>query len=287
MLPWLSWLFAGLFGSSPTPTATRAPTCHRQNGTPVTPRMYAVELGRLNAGLAPTFVQSWRDDATERFLADASFDRCNRTKLRRHHQDFLRFRSAQTQGLSRTDASAAHLRVTLLVASTEQFRRVLAPAQASAPAALLDIGAGRGEATAALASALGVPATGVTIMEAAALIRRKLVAERGFRAVSSFGELGPAERFGAVALLNVLDRCDDPMGLLSTAVRALRPGGVLLVATVLPFCAMVYEGVKGKVGAHRAPSRPIRMPSTLRCGMAKLGKEGDRSLNTEPFLDPR
>ena len=232
MLPWLSWLFAGLFGSSPTPTATRAPTCHRQNGTPVTPRMYAVELGRLNAGLAPTFIQSWRDDATERFLADASFDRCNRTKLRRHHQDFLRFRSAQAQGLSRTDASAAHLRVTLLVASTEQFRRVLAPAQASAPAALLDIGAGRGEATAALASALGVPATGVTIMEAAALIRRKLVAERGFRAVSSFGELGPAERFGAVALLNVLDRCDDPMGLLSTAVRALRPGGVLLVATV-------------------------------------------------------
>ena len=50
---------------------------------------------------------------------------------------------------------------------------------------------------------------------------------------------------------------------------------------------MVYEGVKGKVGAHRAPSRPIRMLSTLRCGMAKLGKEGDRSLNTEPFLDPR
>ena len=123
-------------------------------------------------------------------------------------------------------------------------------------------------------------------MEAAAEIRKKLAAERGFRAVASFEELG-AERFGAVALLNVLDRCDDPMGLLSTAVRALRPGGVLLVATVLPFCAMVYEGVKGKVGAHRAPSRPIRMLSTLRCGMAKLGKEGDRSLNTEPFLDPR
>ena len=110
-LPGLTWLIAGLRGSSPTPTATRAPTCHRQNGTPVTPRMYAVELGRLNAGLASSFVQSWRDDATERFLADASFDRCNRTKLRRHHQDFLRFRSAQTQGLSRTDASAANLRV--------------------------------------------------------------------------------------------------------------------------------------------------------------------------------
>ena len=48
-------------------------------------------------------------------------------------------------------------------------------------------------------------------------------------------------------LLNVLDRCNDPMGLLRAAVDALRPDGVLLVATVLPFCAMVYEGVKGKV----------------------------------------
>ena len=58
--------------------------------------------------------------------------------------------------MSRTDASAAHLRVKLLVASTEQFRRVLSPARALAPpAALLDVGAGRGEATAALASAIG------------------------------------------------------------------------------------------------------------------------------------
>ena len=50
---------------------------------------------------------------------------------------------------------------------------------------------------------------------------------------------------------------------------------------------MVYEGVKGKIGAHRAPTRALHLPLNLRCGMAKLGKEGDRSLNTEPFLDPR
>lgn len=125
-------------------------------------------------------------------------------------------------------------------------------------------------------------------MEAAAQIRRKLTAERGFRAVASFAELGAGERFGAVALLNVLDRCDDPMGLLQAAVNALKPGGVLLVATVLPFCAMVYDGVKGRVGAHRAPSRPLSLPLNLRCGMVKLGTGGgDQYLNTEPLLSRR
>ena len=140
----------------PMSTATQAPSCQRQSGTPVALRMYAVDRGRLDTHLAATFVQSRRDNATDRFLADANLDRCNKSKLRQHHQDYLRFRAAQRQGMSRTDASAAHLRVTLLLASTEQFRRVLAPARASAPpAALLDVGAGRGEATAALASAIG------------------------------------------------------------------------------------------------------------------------------------
>ena len=48
--------------------------------------------------------------------------------------------------MSRTDASAAHLKVTLNLASTEQFRRLLAPALSSTPTtSLLDIGAGRGD----------------------------------------------------------------------------------------------------------------------------------------------
>jgi SAM-dependent methyltransferase len=104
--------------------------------------------------------------------------------------------------------------------------------------------------------------------------------------VASFEELGGGERFGAVALLNVLDRCDDPMGLLTAAVRALKPDGVLLIATVLPFCSMVYEGVPGKVGAHRPPKRPLRLPPSLRCRMVTMGKAGDRYLGiNEDGLD--
>ena len=119
--------------------------------------MYTVDQGSLDARLASAFVQSKRDNATDRFIADATRDSCNASTLLQHRQDFQRFLAAQRQGMSRTDASAAHLRVTLLLASTAQFQRVLAPAMAAAPTAqnLLDIGAGRGEATAALASAIG------------------------------------------------------------------------------------------------------------------------------------
>ena len=135
--------------------------------------------------------------------------------------------------MSRTDASAAHLNVTLLLASTEQFRRVLAPALTGAPRspphALLDIGAGRGDVTAALAAALGAAPHRVTVLEASAPLRRRLAAA-GYRARASLDELA-GERFGAVALMNVLDRCDDPHGLLAAALGALRPRGLLLVAT--------------------------------------------------------
>ena len=125
-------------------------------------------------------------------------------------------------------------------------------------------------------------------MEASTETRRKLTTEYGYRAVSSFEELGARERFGAVALLNVLDRCDDPVGLLGAAANALRPDGVLLVATVLPFCSMVYEGVKGKTGAHRPPTRPLRLPPGMRCGMVKLGRTGgDRYLLDNNQLDRR
>ena len=127
-------------------------------------------------------------------------------------------------------------------------------------------------------------------MEAAAEIRKKLAAERGFRAVASFEELGGGARFGAVSLFNLLDRCDDPLGLLKAAVNALRPDGVLLVSTVLPFCPIVYEGVKGKVGAHRPPAHPLRLPPSLKCGLTsgKMGKDGDRYLGVDgEFLAKR
>ena len=288
-----AWLWSRVLGdggaawSPPSKATTTGCSTSRRSGPEVTPGMYAVDLP--GSWLAATFVPSQRDGATDRFLATAARDGCDASKLAAAKRDRTRFIDAQRlRGWSRTDASAAFLNMTLLVASPEQLRRVLTPAMAagtgsreggtaSAPVAaaapttltLLDIGSGRGEATASLASALGVRDQDVTIMEAAAQIRSRLAAERGYRAVSSFAELGAGETFGAVAMLNVLDRCDDPHDLLRSAVSALRPDGLLLIATVLPFCPLVYQGVVGKLGAHRPPTRPLRLPHGLRCGAAQ------------------
>ena len=260
-------------------SASKLPGCStsRRRGPEVTPGMYAVDLSRLESPqLATTFVPSQRDGITDSFLAAAAHDGCDAAKLAAAKRDRERFLGAQRRGWSRTDASAVYLNMTLLVASPDQLRRVFVPAMAAAPSStLLDIGAGRGEATASIASALGVRDRDVTVMEAAAQIRL-LATERGYKAVASFEELGPGQTFGAVVMLNVLDRCDDPRGLLRAAVNALRPDGLLLIATVLPFCPLVYEGVAGKVGAHRAPAHPLKLPRSLRCGAAKskgfLGK---------------
>ena len=173
-------------------------------------------------------------------------------------------------GLSRTDATAVHLNHTMIVATSAQVRHLIAHAGRSAliSPTLLDIGAGRGEVTNAIATGLGIPASGVVAMEASAPLRMRLKA-RGYRAFERFDEFD-GERFGAVALLNVLDRCDDPHALLSTAVRRLVPGGVLLIATVLPFCDKVYRGAHGKVGAYRKPESPLKLPYSFRCHQAPV-----------------
>ncbi|KAH8044484.1 hypothetical protein JL722_14668 [Aureococcus anophagefferens] len=71
----------------------------------------------------------------------------------------------------------------------------------------------------------------------------------------------PRWPFGAAALLNVLDRCDDPGGLLDAAAAA-APGGLLLVATVLPFKGVVHEGKRwsawGKANT-RSPRKPLEV----------------------------
>ena len=41
--------------------------------------------------------------------------------------------------------------------------------------------------------------------------------------------------FDTIACLNLLDRCEQPLSILRRIKKALKPGGVLLVALVLPF----------------------------------------------------
>ena len=265
--------FSSIFGGAhtPSPTYIKAGVAIGSSSYHVNTLAFRWSADNVSALLASTFVPSERDAFTDAFLTKASNEgrtAPDRSVMRNNRHKFI---MAQRQGLSRTDASALHLNKTMLVASPVQFRRLLPQimqwnAAALPPeASLLDIGAGRGTVTASLAAALRLPANRVTVMEASAPLKRGLVAA-GYTARDGFDALGqPPPRFGAVALLNVLDRCDDPRALLGLATRATHPNGVLVVATVVPFCGGVHEGVKGRMSASRPPKRPLRLPSDVGC----------------------
>lgn len=118
---------------------------------------------------------------------------------------------------------------------------------------------------------------------------RKKLKNRGFRVAGSLSEIdgngavsddvAASPPFSAVAMLNVLDRCDDPGGLLSAATNMMGPGGALVLAIVLPFSGRVFEGKRwhawGKDRSRR-PRSPLRMapvagaPKSFELGAAKF-----------------
>ena len=51
-----------------------------------------------------------------------------------------------------------------------------------------------------------------------------------------------AGTYDLISCLNVLDRCDCPLGMLRQIHGKLRPGGLLLLAMVLPYQPFVEKG---------------------------------------------
>jgi 2-polyprenyl-3-methyl-5-hydroxy-6-metoxy-1,4-benzoquinol methylase len=66
----------------------------------------------------------------------------------------------------------------------------------------------------------------------------------GFRCLEAdlAQEAAPGAPYDLITCLNVLDRCARPRSLLENLVRALSPGGRLVIATPLPFDAFFYRG---------------------------------------------
>ncbi|MEQ9079128.1 MAG: methyltransferase domain-containing protein [Sandaracinaceae bacterium] len=116
---------------------------------------------------------------------------------------------------------------------------------------LLDVGAGSGDVTAHARALFDEIVTTETSPAMGRRLRR-----RGFRChrVDLSRDALPAEEapFDAVALLNVLDRCDRPRSLLRAARAALGPGGRLLLSVPLPARPHVDRG-----GATVDPDEPM------------------------------
>jgi SAM-dependent methyltransferase len=135
----------------------------------------------------------------------------------------------------------------LFILSSNQWRELL-PDQ-DGTGSLLDVGAGRGDVTAEL----GRLFARVTVVETSRGMARRL-GRQGYRVLEvDLGEADIEGDFDAVSLLNVLDRCDRPLSLLARARQLLRPGGVLIIALVLPYRPFVYRGSVSRAPSERLP----------------------------------
>lgn len=132
------------------------------------------------------------------------------------------------------------------VLSSDQWRELLGGAPGGR---LLDVGAGRGDVTASLARLFDETTTTETSKGMA-----KRLAKKGYRVLrQDLAESPVQERFDAVSLLNVLDRCDRPLSLLGAARSALCAGGLLIIALVLPYSPFVYDGGRTRAPRERLP----------------------------------
>jgi SAM-dependent methyltransferase len=103
---------------------------------------------------------------------------------------------------------------------------------------LLDVGAGRGDVTVFARPLFREIVTTETSAPMARVLRR-----RGFVCHElDLAERPLDDRFDAVSLLNVLDRCDRPRSLLRHATASLIDGGRVLISVPLPVRAHVDRG---------------------------------------------
>lgn len=104
---------------------------------------------------------------------------------------------------------------------------------------LLDVGAGSGDVTSALAPCFDE----VETTEVSRGMARRLT-RLGLRChaldVTEAPLKGPS--FDAVSLLNVLDRCQKPRQLLRHCLHSLEPGGTFIVALALPYRPFYFDG---------------------------------------------
>jgi len=187
----------------------------------------SAELARLGS-FAPRFRELAVDEA---WRADvAALRRGRHGRLRTYAQRLARLY------LSDFDANALTGMYRMQLLPESAWRRLL---EGHTGGRLLDVGAGSGDVTAALAPCFDdVEATEVS----RGMARR--LARRGVRchAIDLTDTPLEAPPFQAVSLLNVLDRCQRPRRLLQHCLQALAPGGVFIVALALPYRPFYFDG---------------------------------------------
>jgi SAM-dependent methyltransferase len=193
---------------------------------------YRCALERLPRRLAQRFVELDCDEETRAFLERARAGRAGSLRTLLH--------ASLRRIMSDFDINAVLDVYPMYLLGTAQWRTLLAnPGDDRIGRSLLDVGAGSGDVTAALAPLFDVV---LTIESSAGMAWR--LRRRGFRCarIDVVEDAIPEAPFDAIACLNVLDRCARPRSLLERLRDALAPRGRLLLALALPYSPFVYDG---------------------------------------------
>lgn len=204
---------------------------------------YRCDLDVLPSTLAETFVELAPDQALQGYL----------DRVRRGHPGPMRtlLHRWLCTFMSDFDANGLLGMYPMHLISTEQAHGLLG---ASAHGRLLDVGAGAGDVTAALAPLFAdVVTTEISWAMAHRLRRRGWAAHR----IDVASQGAPSPPYDVVSCLNVLDRCPRPRSLLRRCREALAPDGRLLVSLPLPYLPHVYRG-----GHTVAPTEELDVYST-------------------------
>jgi SAM-dependent methyltransferase len=200
---------------------------------------YAVDAPKLGERCAERFVRLDPDDDLTSYL--------DRAAGRRLGTWMSRWRRALGRVLSDFDANALVGAYPMHLLGTQQWRVLLGERVGGR---LLDVGAGSGDVTAALAPLFNH----VTTVESSRLAAWRL-RQRGWESLYRDVVLDgvPSPPYQAVACLNVLDRCPYPAALLDRLLEGLSPEGQLLVAMPLPYGPMFFDGPAAVEPAERLP----------------------------------
>jgi len=127
-----------------------------------------------------------------------------------------------------TDINGMLQRGSMFVFSKEQFFK-MTNLQESKLETMLDLGAGDGRPTLSMSAICDqVFATEMSSP------MRKILASRGFE-VLEIDEWPGEAKYNLISALNLFDRCDKPLGIISDVHSSLKAGGYFIVALVLPF----------------------------------------------------
>ncbi|XP_075978914.1 protein-L-histidine N-pros-methyltransferase isoform X4 [Anticarsia gemmatalis] len=189
-------------------------------------KWYRVNKDRLSPDLVRKFVQLYPDEETKEFLS-SSIEKSSWVWTQCW---YLIAKAVLRHFWSVTDINGWLGRGSMFVLSEAQARALLRAAGHGVGAgALVDVGAGDGEVSRRFAHLY--PHNYATEISTS---MRKALASKGYKILDT-EDWWRYRQFDCVCMLNLLDRCNKPKTMLLQARDALAPGGVLMLALVLPY----------------------------------------------------